>query len=35
MKDFRNKVVVITGAGSRMGRAYALAFTKHYFQTSA
>jgi len=26
MKDFRNKIVVITGAGSGMGRAYALAF---------
>lgn len=26
MKDFRNKVVVITGAGSGMGRAYAQAF---------
>ena len=26
MKHFRNKVVVITGAGSGMGRAYALAF---------
>ncbi|NVK31213.1 MAG: SDR family oxidoreductase [Gammaproteobacteria bacterium] len=26
MKDFYNKVVVITGAGSGMGRAYALAF---------
>lgn len=26
MKDFRNKIVVITGAGSGMGRAYALEF---------
>lgn len=26
--DFKNKVVVITGAGSGMGRAYALAFAK-------
>ncbi|MCB9033999.1 MAG: SDR family oxidoreductase [Chitinophagales bacterium] len=28
MKSFKNKVVVITGAGSGMGRAYALAFAK-------
>lgn len=28
MKDFRQKVVVVTGAGSGMGRAYALAFAK-------
>jgi len=28
MKDFNNKVVVITGAASGMGRAYALAFAK-------
>ncbi len=28
MKDFRNKVVVITGAGSGMGRAYAVEFAK-------
>ncbi|MEH6345038.1 MAG: SDR family oxidoreductase [Bermanella sp.] len=28
MKQFKNKVVVITGAGSGMGRAYALAFAK-------
>lgn len=28
MKDFQNKVVVITGAGSGMGRAYAQAFAK-------
>lgn len=26
MKDFRNKIVVVTGAGSGMGRAYALEF---------
>jgi len=29
MKNFNNKVVVITGAASGMGRAYALAFAKH------
>lgn len=28
MRDFRNKVVVITGAGSGMGRAYAMAFAE-------
>jgi short-subunit dehydrogenase len=28
MKDFKNKVVAITGAGSGMGRAYALEFAK-------
>lgn len=28
MKDFNNKVVVITGAGSGMGRAYALEFAR-------
>ncbi len=28
MKSFKNKTVVITGAGSGMGRAYALAFAK-------
>lgn len=28
MKNFKNKVVVITGAGSGMGRAYALEFAK-------
>jgi short-subunit dehydrogenase len=28
MKDFKNKVVVITGAGSGMGRAYAIEFAK-------
>ena len=28
MKDFRNKVIVITGAAAGMGRAYALAFAK-------
>ena len=28
MKDFKQKVVVITGAGSGMGRAYALAFAQ-------
>jgi len=28
MKQFKNKVVVITGAGSGMGRAYALEFSK-------
>lgn len=28
MKDFKDKVVVITGAGSGMGRAYALAFAR-------
>lgn len=28
MKDFNNKIVVITGAGSGMGRAYALAFAR-------
>lgn len=28
MKDFQNKVVVITGAGSGMGRAYAQAFAR-------
>ena len=28
MKDFKNKVVVITGAGSGMGRAYALEFAR-------
>ncbi len=26
MKDFKNKIVVVTGAGSGMGRAYAHAF---------
>ena len=29
MNDFLNKVVVITGAGSGMGRAYAVEFAKH------
>ena len=28
MKTFKNKVVVITGAGSGMGRAYAMAFAR-------
>ena len=28
MKDFKNKVVAITGAGSGMGRAYAIEFGK-------
>ena len=28
MKDFKNKTVVVTGAGSGMGRAYALEFAK-------
>lgn len=28
MKDFNNKIVVITGAGSGMGRAYALEFAR-------
>lgn len=28
MKNFRNKVIVITGAGSGMGRSYALAFAR-------
>jgi NAD(P)-dependent dehydrogenase (short-subunit alcohol dehydrogenase family) len=28
MKNFKNKVVVITGAGSGMGRAYAIEFAK-------
>lgn len=28
MKDFNNKIVVVTGAGSGMGRAYALEFAK-------
>jgi NAD(P)-dependent dehydrogenase (short-subunit alcohol dehydrogenase family) len=28
MKDFTNKIVVITGAGSGMGRAYALEFAR-------
>ncbi|RTL28965.1 MAG: SDR family oxidoreductase [Burkholderiales bacterium] len=28
MKDFKDKIVVITGAGSGMGRAYAMAFAK-------
>ncbi|MFZ5957826.1 SDR family NAD(P)-dependent oxidoreductase [Pseudomonas knackmussii] len=29
MKSFANKVIVITGAGSGMGRAYALEFARH------
>ena len=28
MKNFANKIIVITGAGSGMGRAYALEFAR-------
>jgi NADP-dependent 3-hydroxy acid dehydrogenase YdfG len=34
MKNFKNKVVVITGAGSGMGRAYAIEFCKTWRKNS-